>query len=241
MTAVYQLTRFSNPAASPGTAQPPATASPAAPSDPGSTQPEWPPGGQDLQDLALQLRLMLASGTSVAIATVLGAGGNALRRPGTAVVVSQSGQTLGLNPAGPLDGAIKDLAASALATGQDRLERLDIDREAASYIGLSGAVSLDIHATRVPAGNPMLAAALRYLDSGAATVLAVGTRGVTGHAVIGADRVAGRLSRPGLPAQAITDTRSMLGSHRTVHTTYRPGGQTGGADAQVWMQSYPAG
>ena len=134
-------------------AQPLLSAGPAA-SDPVSTEPEWPPYGQDLRDVALRLRLILTSGTSVAIATVVGAGGTALRRPGTVVVVSESGETLGFNPAGPLDGAIRDLADQVLTAGQDRLERLDIDHEAASYIGLSGEVSLDIHATRVPGRRP---------------------------------------------------------------------------------------
>jgi len=81
--------------------------------------------------------------------------------------------------------------------------------------------------------------ALRYLDSGAATVLAIGTCGVSGHAVIGADGVAGRLSRPELPAQIITDARSMFGSRRAVHTTYRLDGETGSTRVQVWMQSHP--
>jgi hypothetical protein len=95
--------------------------------DPGTGEPDWLPGGQDLLDVALQPRLILNSGTSFAIATVVGAHGTALRRPGTVVVISQSGQTIGVNPAGPLDKAITDLAATVLRTGQDRLERLDID------------------------------------------------------------------------------------------------------------------
>ena len=223
------------------TAQPLAYARPAAASGPGIAEPEQPPDGHDLREVALQLRLMLTSGTSAAIATVVGAGGTALRRPGTVVIISQSGQTIGFNPAGALDGAIRALAAEALATGQDRLERLDIDHEAASYIGLSGGVSLDIHATRVPDGDPMFDSALRYLDSGAATVLVLGTRGVSGHAVIGADRVAGRLSWPELPAQVIQDARSMLGSRRAAHTTYYLDGETGSTHGQVWMQSHPSG
>jgi hypothetical protein len=48
-------------------------------SDLGTGEAEWLPGGQDLRDVALQPRLMLNSGTSFAIATVLGAHGTALR------------------------------------------------------------------------------------------------------------------------------------------------------------------
>ena len=234
-------TLLSDPTTGPKTAQPVASARPAASSGPGSAEPDWPPGGRGLRDMALPLRLMLASGTPLAIATVVGARGTALRRPGTVVVVSESGETLGFNPSGPLDKAIRDLTAGALAAGQDRLERLDIDHEAASYVGLSGGVSLDIHATRVGSGDPMFSSALRYLDSRAATVLAVGTRGVSGHAVIGADRVAGQLSLPELPAQVITDARSMLSCHLAVRKTYRLGDEPGGVGVQVWMQSHPAG
>jgi xanthine dehydrogenase accessory factor len=198
-------------------------------------EPEYLAAGQDLRDMALRLRVMLSSGTSIAIATVLGAHGTALRQPGTVVVIGESGETVGFNPAGPFDGAIRDLAAQTLATGQDQVQRLEIERDAVSYIGLSGAASLDVHATRVRSGDPVFGTALRYLDSGAATVLVTGTRGISGHSVIGADRIAGRLSWPELPAQIVDDARSMLGSRRAVHRTYRLGTD----EIQVWMQSNP--
>jgi xanthine dehydrogenase accessory factor len=208
-------------------------------SHPGIAEPEWLRAGQNLRDVALRLRLMVSSGASIAIATVVSAHGTALRQPGTVVVISESGETIGFSPAGPLDGAIRDLASRALVTGQDRLQRLEIEDDAASYIGLSGGVSLDVHATRVRAGDPMFGSALRYLDSGAETVLVTGIRGISGHAVIGANRVAGRLGRPELPAQVIDDARSMLGSGRTVQRTYRAGADGPSAGVQVWMQSYP--
>jgi hypothetical protein len=85
----------------------------------------------------------------------------------------------------------------------------------------------------------MFGSALRYLDSGAATVLVTGIRGISGHAVIGAGRVAGRLSRPELPARVIHDARSMLGSGRTVQRTYCAGTDGPSAGVRVWMQSYP--
>jgi xanthine dehydrogenase accessory factor len=208
-------------------------------SHPGVAQPEWLRPGQNLRDVALRLRLMLSSGTSIAIATVVGARGTVLRPPGTVVVIGESGETIGFNPAGPFDGAIRDLAAHALTTGRDRLQRLEIEHDAASYIGLSGGVSLDVHATRVPAGDPMFDSALRYLDSGAATVLITGTSGISGHAVIGADRVVGRLSWPELPARVIDDARSMMGSGRTAYRTHCLGGDGRRAGVRVWMQSYP--
>jgi len=137
-------------------------------SDLGTAEPQRAPAGQDWQDAALQLRLLLSCGTPLAIATIVGTRGTVIRRPGTVLAVSQAGQTIGFNPAGPLDRAIRDLAAQALATGQDRLQRLRIEKDAAGYIGLSGPISMDVHAMRVPAVDPAFAAMLRYLDSGAA-------------------------------------------------------------------------
>jgi hypothetical protein len=208
-------------------------------SGPGIAEPEWPPAGQNLRDVALQLRLLLNRGISLAIATVVGAHGTVLRQPGTVLVTSQSGDTIGFDPGGPLDGAIRDLAADALATGRDSLEHLEIEEDAASYIGISGQASLDIHAMRVQAGDPVFASALRHLDSGAATVTVTGTRGISGYAVIGAHRVTGHLGWPELPSPLVEDARSMLGSCRTACRTYGPHGERNGAALQVWMQSYP--
>lgn len=197
---------------------------------------EWEPTGQDWQDVALQLRLLLSRGTSLAIATVVGAGGAAVRPPGTVLVITDAGEIIGFDPAGPLDRAVRDLAAEALATGQDRLEHLQIEEDAAAYIGLSGEINLSVHAMRVRAGDPGFANMLRYLDSGAPAVLIIATWGITGYAVVGADRVLGPSGRRGLPPPVIEDARSMLGRRHTVSRIYRP---TGGKSIRVWMGSYP--
>ena len=192
-----------------------------------------------LQDVALQLRLLLSRGTSLAIATVVSTSGAAVRPPGTVLVITDAGEIIGFNPAGPLDQTIRDLAAEALATGQERLEHLQIEEDAAAYIGLSGEINLDVHAMRVRAGDPTFASMLRYLDSGAPAVLIIATRGTTGYAVVGADRVIGQPDRPGLPPPVIEDARSMLGRRHTVSRTYRPTGEEDGKNIRVWMGSYP--
>ena len=66
-----------------------------------------------------------------------------MRPPGTVLAVTEAGQIIGFNPAGPLDRAIPDLAAQALATGQNRFRRLRIEKNAVGYIGLPGQISLD--------------------------------------------------------------------------------------------------
>jgi DNA-binding CsgD family transcriptional regulator len=129
--------------------------------------------------VALELRLLLRRGTPFAIATVVDAAGTIMRPPGMVLVISQAGKTIGFNPPGPAHTAIRDLATQTLITGHDRLEHLEIEHDAASYIGLSGPVSLDVHATRVPASDPAFDSAPRYLDSGTDTVVVITTRGAT--------------------------------------------------------------
>jgi len=179
-------------------------------------------------------------GISFAIATVLCAQGVAVRRTGTVLAVSTAEQTIGFNPAGSLDDAIRSLAGETLLTGQDnRLERLETDAEAASYIGLTGSVGLDVHVTRVQAGDPVFSNALRHLDSGDAAVIIIGTRGASGYAEVGPAHVAGSLGWPELPSPIIEDARSMLGTRQTAWRTYGPRGEKGLTGSQVWMQSHP--
>jgi hypothetical protein len=71
-----------------------------------------------------------------------------VRRPDTVLAVAQAGQIIRFNPAGPLDRAIPDLAAQALAIGQNRLRRPRIEKDAADYTGLPGQISLDVSRSR---------------------------------------------------------------------------------------------
>ena len=208
-------------------------------SEPDITDPEGPAPRPDLREVALQLRLLLSLGISCALATVVSATGPAVRRAGTVMVLTESGQAIGFRPEGCLDGAIRDLAAQVLSTGQDKLEHLEIDAEAASYIGLSGRVSLQVHATRMQAGDTAAGNALRHLDSDDARVLLIGTRGRSGIAVVGHAHTAGTLGWPELPPPVIDDARCLLETPQTAWRSYGPGGERGGTATQVWMQPYP--
>jgi xanthine dehydrogenase accessory factor len=195
---------------------------------------------QTIRDLALELRLWLGRGTSIAIATILGSHGGISRGPGTVVAVNESGESVGARPGGPLDAAIEELAADVLSEGTARVEHFEIDEDAAAYIGLSGPVTVDAQATRISAGDPEFTSMLRYLDSGSATVVAIGTLGASGYAVIGRDRSLGRLGWPQLPEPVVEDAKRMLNTRYTTTRTYGPQGERDGTDTEVWMQSFPA-
>ena len=71
-----------------------------------------------------------------------------MRRPGTVLAVTEAGQIIGFNPAGPLDRATPDLAVQALATGQGRLRSLRIEKDAVSYTSIRSQISLDVLRSR---------------------------------------------------------------------------------------------
>jgi xanthine dehydrogenase accessory factor len=205
-----------------------------------ASDPDVPARGQNIREIAFELRLLLHRGISFALATVVGAQGVILRKVGTVMVACESGDTIGVNRGGCLDRAIQELAAQVLSTGADRLERYEIDQDAASYIGLSGRVSLDVHVMRATAGDPAFDDVLRYLDSPAATVAVIGTRGMSGCAAVGPDRVVGRLGWAELPWPVVADARRMLKSGGYTRRSYGRNGERGGDDVEVWMQSHPA-
>jgi len=195
---------------------------------------------QDIREVALELRLLLHRGVSFALATVVGVQGIALRRVGAVLVAAESGESIGFRRDGCLDRAVHELAVQVLSSGADQVQRYEIDAEAASYVGLSGQVGLDVHVMRVMAGDPGFDDVLRYLDSPVATVMLIGTRGVSGCAAVGPDRVVGRLGWAELPWPVVEDARCMLKGHGHARRCYGSDGERGGNDVELWMQSHPA-
>jgi hypothetical protein len=196
--------------------------------------------GQNIREIALQLRCLRRRGISFALATVVGAQGVVLRKVGVVMAVAESGESIGVHRAGCLDKAIQELATRVLSTGAGRLERYEIDESAASYIGLSGKISLDVHVMRVAAADHGFDDVLRCLDSQADAVAVIGIRGVSGCAVVGPDQVAGGLGWAELPWPIVQDARRMLKSCGHARKSYGRDGEKGRADVEVWMQSQPA-
>jgi xanthine dehydrogenase accessory factor len=208
--------------------------------EPQATDPDVLARGQSIREVALGLRLLLHRGISFALATVVGVRGVAVRSIGAVLAAAESGESIGFRPDGCLDRAIQELATEVLSSGAEQVRRYEIDEEAASYVGLSGMVGLDVHVMRVMAGDPGFDGVLRCLDSPAATVVVIGTRGVSGYVAVGPDRVAGRLSWAELPRPVVEDARCMLEGHGHAQRSYGSDGGRGGDDVELWMQSHPA-
>ncbi|WP_432198387.1 XdhC family protein [Streptomyces sp. bgisy027] len=115
-------------------------------------------------DLLPELKGWLAEGRDVAVATVVSVGGSAPRGPGATLAVDRAGTVIGSVSGGCVEGAVYDLCAQALETGQSVLERFGYSDEEAFAVGLTCGGVLDVMVTPVLADTPVRALLCSALD-----------------------------------------------------------------------------
>ncbi|MFF1548181.1 XdhC family protein [Streptomyces sp. NPDC058291] len=126
-------------------------------------------------DIAEELDRWVGQGRDFAVATVVGVGGSAPRRPGAALAVDADGTAIGSVSGGCVEGAVYELCRQALEDGQPVLERFGYSDDDAFAVGLTCGGIIDILVTPVRAGDPVrpvVAAAVEAAASGAAAALA---------------------------------------------------------------------
>ncbi|NEC18045.1 XdhC family protein, partial [Streptomyces parvus] len=87
-------------------------------------------------------------------ATVVSVGGSAPRGPGAALAVDSEGTAIGSVSGGCVEGAVYELCAEALATGESMRESFGYSDEDAFAVGLTCGGVLDIMVTPVRSGSP---------------------------------------------------------------------------------------
>ncbi|EGX58441.1 hypothetical protein SZN_17757 [Streptomyces zinciresistens K42] len=116
-------------------------------------------------DLLPELRDWLDDGRDLAVATVVSVGGSAPRGPGAALAVDRSGAVVGSVSGGCVEGAVYDLCAQALESGDSALERFGHSDEDAFATGLTCGGVLDVLVTPVRADSPVRALMRTALDA----------------------------------------------------------------------------
>lgn len=108
--------------------------------NPEDTTTDW-----NLSGLAVLRRMAdaLDAGTPAAVATVVAVEGNAYRRPGAKMLLTEDG-TAGSVTAGCLESDVADIAAEVRTSGQFRLERFDLtdDEQWGLGLGCNGVIDL---------------------------------------------------------------------------------------------------
>ncbi len=186
-------------------------------------------------DIAEELRQWAEQGRVFAVATVVSVRGSAPRGPGAALAVDAAGEVLGSVSGGCVEGAVYELCAQVLRTGEPVLESFGYAADDAFAVGLTCGGVIDVFVQRA---DPDWPAALE--DGSAALVRVVagpaGTPG-TGMVVRADGRCEGGLGTPGLDAVARAEARAMLAAGRTGTVEVGTEGRLCGAPVTLLVES----
>ncbi|MBB4895710.1 xanthine dehydrogenase accessory factor [Streptomyces olivoverticillatus] len=175
-------------------------------------------------DIAEELGRWCAEGRDFAVATVVAVTGSAPRQPGAALAVDKDGTAIGSVSGGCVEGAVYELCAQALESGEPVVERFGFSDEDAFAVGLTCGGVLDVLVAPVRAAErvrPVLAEALSAAARGEAVALArvvSGPPGTAGRAL--AVRPGGSWTGtlggpPELDAAAAREATALLEAGRT--------------------------
>ncbi len=195
-----------------------------------------------VRDIAPGLRVLLDTGRTFGLATVVGISGSAPRQPGAAMAVDDMGEALGSISGGCVEGAVYEVAAEVVAGGAAVVETYGISDETAFSVGLTCGGVLDVLVQPVgPQQAPLLRQLIELLEQEQPVALATV---VGGPAPLGAllllttSSTAGSLGTEGLDVAVTDDARGMLASGQTGTRHYGPRGERRIDEVAVFVQAF---
>ncbi|MGW5603654.1 XdhC family protein [Streptomyces rochei] len=175
-------------------------------------------------DIAAELHGWLEEGREFAVATVVSVGGSAPRGPGAALAVDSEGTAIGSVSGGCVEGAVYELCAAALSSGETVRERFGYSDEDAFAVGLTCGGVIDVLITPVGARSPereVFRAALSTAARGGTAALARVVEGpaeLLGRALLvrsDGSYEGGLGGRPDLDRTAVAEAGALLHAGRT--------------------------
>jgi xanthine dehydrogenase accessory factor len=175
-------------------------------------------------DIADELTGWLAQGREFAVASVVSVGGSAPRGPGAALAVDRDGTVIGSVSGGCVEGAVYELCAEALDSGESVRRRFGYSDEDAFAVGLTCGGVIDVLVTPVGADAPsreVFRAALSTAARGGTVALARVVRGpseLLGRALLvrpDGTHEGGLGGHPGLDRTAAAEAGALLDAGRT--------------------------
>ncbi|MET7409067.1 XdhC family protein [Streptomyces sp. BPPL-273] len=175
-------------------------------------------------DIAAELDRWLDEGREFAVATVVSVGGSAPRGPGAALAVDSEGTVIGSVSGGCVEGAVYELCADALRSGETVRERFGYSDEDAFAVGLTCGGVIDMMITPVGADAPvreLFRAALASAARGGTAALARVVQGpsdLLGRALLvhpDGTYEGGLGGHPDLDRTAAAEARALLDNGRT--------------------------
>jgi xanthine dehydrogenase accessory factor len=175
-------------------------------------------------DIADELDGWLAQGREFAVASVVSVGGSAPRGPGAALAVDRDGTVIGSVSGGCVEGAVYELCAEALDSGESVRRRFGYSNEDAFAVGLTCGGVIDVLVTPVGADAPareVFRAALSTAARGGTVALARVVQGpsdLLGRALLvrpDGTHEGGLGGHPDLDRTAAAEARALLDAGRT--------------------------
>ncbi|MER6163276.1 XdhC/CoxI family protein [Streptomyces violaceorubidus] len=175
-------------------------------------------------DIADELDRWLAQGREFAVASVVSVGGSAPRGPGAALAVDRDGTVIGSVSGGCVEGAVYELCAEALDSGESVRRRFGYSDEDAFAVGLTCGGVIDVLVTPVGADAPsreVFRTALSTAARGGTVALARVVRGpseLLGRALLvrpDGTHEGGLGGHPGLDRTAAAEAGALLDAGRT--------------------------
>jgi xanthine dehydrogenase accessory factor len=194
-----------------------------------------------MRDIADGLARWVGAGQRFAVATVTRTWHSAPRQPGAAMAVAEDGTVIGSVSGGCVEGAVYEVAAEVLRTGEARLETYGVSDDDAFAVGLTCGGIIEILV--VPGGGdafPELPAVLELVAAGSpvavATISSADGRGR--HLVVAPDGVTGTLGDGRLDDGVVEQARGMLAHGRTDTIRIGAHGERRHDELTVFVQSY---
>ncbi|WP_380165435.1 XdhC family protein [Jannaschia sp. R86511] len=184
------------------------------------------------------------AGEPVGVATVVGTWRSAPRQPGALMLVGPGGQVVGSVSGGCVEGAVYELAAEVLVTGEPVLQRYGVSDDDAFAVGLSCGGILDVFVERVdPAGFPELDDVAADVAAGrpvaVCTVVAHPDRSRVGRRlVVRPTSTEGSLGSTRADDAVAADVRGLLAGGRSDGLTYGPDGERRGEGMRVFVAAH---
>ncbi|MGW4546523.1 XdhC family protein [Streptomyces violaceorubidus] len=175
-------------------------------------------------DIADELDRWLAQGREFAVASVVSVGGSAPRGPGAALAVDRDGTVIGSVSGGCVEGAVYELCAEALDSGESVRRRFGYSDEDAFAVGLTCGGVIDVLVTPVGADAPsreVFRTALSTAARGGTVALARVVQGpseLLGRALLvrpDGTHEGGLGGHPGLDRTAAAEAGALLDAGRT--------------------------
>lgn len=107
-------------------------------------------------ELADRLLAAVDDGRGIAVATAVSITGSAPRTVGTSMAVTDRGEVIGSISGGCVEGAVFELCQRVLATGRSEFAAYGFDDETAFAVGLSCGGRIEVVASPLDAGSPLV-------------------------------------------------------------------------------------